>query len=315
MKLIRFHLKPVTPWMTAWQADTIAGLLAALYVRAAGVEEAELKLINPWREAKPTLVVSDAFPDDLLPAPANLALLPGIEERDRKKVRTAAWLTQDEFRTVQGGSLPRLFDRPRKQPFRDAVRLRNSIDRTVDSVGEAGQLYEAAGQLLAAPGTLTIFARVGEDQVKWAADLFGLLAEAGFGADAAVGAGEVELAGPPEEVTDLKPPGIEDGWVSLSTFQPAANDPTHGYWRSFVKYGKLGPDLAVESVFKRPQWMLRAGACFRCTGEHRDWYGHWINDEYLLPNRVRKDLRKAGIRPGQPAYALALPFRWVEPGA
>ena len=316
MKLIRFHLKPVTPWMTAWQADTIAGLLAALYVRAAGVEEAERELITPWREGKPTLVVSDAFPDDLLPAPANLALLPGIQEQDRKKVRTAAWLTQDEFRTVQGGDLPpRLFDGPRKQPFRDAVRLRNSIDRTVDSVGEAGQLYEAAGQLLSAPGTLTIFARVADGQVKWAADLFGLLAEAGFGADAGVGAGEVELAGPPEDVTDLEPAGIEDGWVSLSTFQPAANDPTHGYWRSFVKYGKLGPDLAVESAFKRPQWMLRAGACFRHTGEHRDWYGHWIDGEYLLPNRIRKDLRKAGIRPGQPAYALAVPCRWVEPGA
>ena len=33
------------------------------------------------------------------------------------------------------------------------------------------------------------------------------------------------------------------------------------------EYGKLGPDLPVASVFKRPQWMLRAGRSFRSTGE------------------------------------------------
>jgi CRISPR-associated protein Csm4 len=310
MQLIRFRLRPKTPWMTPWQADTIGGLLAALYARVKP-EEAEEQLIGPWREGRPSLVVSDAFPDDLLPSPANLAVLPGAEAHDGKKVRTAAWLSADEFRSVQRGALPPLFDRQRKEPYREVVRLRNSIDRSVNSTGESGELYEAAGQLLAGAGALSVFARVEEGRVGWAAGLFALLGETGFGADTAVGAGEVEVTGP-DTIGDLEPVDVNGGWVSLSTFQPAKDDPTEGYWRSFVKYGKLGPDFQVTSVFKRPQWMLRAGACFRDSGPRRGWYGHWIGTEELLPDRARREFKAAGILPGQPAYALAVPLRWME---
>ena len=314
MQLIRFRLKPRTPWMTPWQADTIGGMLAALYARVKP-KEAEEELIRPWQEGQPNLVVSDAFPGDLLPAPANLALWPEMQERDPKEVRAAAWLTPEEFRSMQRGTLPPLFKGERQDPYRQAVRLRNSIDRGVNSTGESGELYEAAGQLLATPGgTLTIFARVADNRVAWAAGLFALLAEYGFGADAPVGAGEVEMAGEPEVVGDLDPADTTGGWMSLSSFQPAQRDQTEGYWRSFVKYGKLGPDLAVTSVFKRPQWMLRAGACFRDSGPRRDWYGRWIGAEDLLPDRARRELKAAGIQPGQPAYALAVPLRWVEVG-
>jgi hypothetical protein len=149
-------------------------------------------------------------------------------------------------------------------------------------------------------------------RVAWAADLFHRLADAGFGADAGVGAGEFEIDGQPELVTDLEPLDATGAWISLSTFQPEATDPTEGYWRSFVKYGKLGPDLPVISPFKRPQWMLRPGACFREDGPRRDWYGRWIGPEQLLPNRVRKELKEAKIFPGQAAFALALPMRWVD---
>ena len=311
MQLIRIRLKPKTAWMTPWQADTIGGVLATLYARAAKAGEAEAELIEPWRTGQPNLILSDAFPGDLLPAPANLSAFPGIREQDRKKIRTAAWLTPEEFASVQRGILPPLFDAERQPPYKESVRLRNSVDRAVNSTGESGRLYEAAGQALAHSDTLTIYARVAEGRMAWAAGLFALLAENGFGADVGVGAGEVEIAGPPEVVGDLEPPEAMGGWISLSTFQPAVADPTEGYWRSFVKYGKLGPDFALASVFKRPQWMLRAGACFRHAGDLRDWYGHWIGADQLLPDKLRKEAETAGVRLGQPAYAVALPFRWT----
>jgi CRISPR-associated protein Csm4 len=301
--------------MTPWQADTIGGLLAALYARAAKAGEAEAELLDPWRRGQPNLVVSDAFPGDFLPAPANFSELAGIGEQDRKKVRTLAWLTREEFGALQRGKSPALLDHGRKPPYRDTVRLRNSVDRAVNSTGESGTLYEAAGQMLASSGTLSIYARVAADRVAWAASLFALLAENGFGADTAVGAGEVEVDGSPEVIGDLEPPEATDGWISLSTFQPATADPTEGYWRSFMKYGKLGPDFALASVFKRPQWMLRAGARFRETGERRDWYGHWIGADNLLPDKLRKEAEAAGLRLGQPAYAVALPFRWATTDA
>jgi CRISPR-associated protein Csm4 len=315
MQLVRFRLKPKTAWMTPWHADTIGGLLAALYARAHTAEVAEAELIEPWRRGQPNLVLSDAFPENLLPAPANLSAFPGIREQDRKKIRTAAWLTREEFGSVQRGALPALFDRERTPPYKESVRLRNSVDRAVNSTGESGRLYEAAGQTLTNSKTLAIYARIADGRLAWAARLFALLAENGFGADAAVGAGEVEVDGPPEVISDLEPPEASGGWVSLSTFQPAKTDPTEGYWRSFVKYGKLGPDFALASVFKRPQWMLRAGACFRDTGERRDWYGRWIGAEDLLPDKLRKETEAVGLRLGQPAYAVALPFHWATAGA
>jgi hypothetical protein len=315
MQLIRFRFKPKTAWMTPWQADTIGGLLAALYARTAEAGEAEAELIDPWRRGQPNLVVSDAFPGDLLPAPANLSELAGIGEQDRKKVRTLAWLTREEFGALQRGESPPLLDHERKAPYRDTVRLRNSVDRAVDATGESGTLYEAAGQTLADPGTLSIYARVAADRAAWAASLFSLLAENGFGADTAVGAGEVEMDGSPEVIGDLEPPEAAGGWISLSTFQPDTTDPTEGYWRSFVKHPKLGPDFTLASVFKRPQWMLRAGACFRDAGGRRDWYGHWIGAGHLLPDKLRKETEAAGLQLGQPAYAVALPFHWTAADA
>jgi CRISPR-associated protein Csm4 len=310
MKLIRFRLKPKTAWMgpSPWQADTIAGLLAVVYARATTPERAAEDLIEPWRRGEPTLVVSDAFPGDLLPAPANLATLGDAPAEPGKKDRRPRWLNRTEFGSVQLAKPP--FVPERDKPFREVVRMRNVIDRVVNSTGESGNLYEAAGEMLRYDEYLTIYARVEEGREQWAAGLFGLLAESGYGADAPVGAGEVEMVGGPEAVTELEPADATGGWVSLSTFQPAKADPTEGYWRSFVKYGKLGPDFAVGSVFKYPQWMLRAGACFRDEGPRREWYGRWIPGKELLPETARRDLEAEGIQAGQPAYALAVPLQW-----
>ena len=47
----------------------------------------------------------------------------------------------------------------------------------------------------------------------------------------------------------------------FTTFQPATDDPQHGWWRAFVKYGTLAPELYAHAIFKRPQVMLEPGAC------------------------------------------------------
>jgi hypothetical protein len=127
-----------------------------------------------------------------------------------------------------------------------------------------------------------------------------------------VGQGHFEWDGTFHDASWLADVKAASGWISLSTFQPAQRDSTHGYWHSFVKYGKLGPGLGVDGVFKRPQWMLRPGSCFREQGAAREWYGRVIGTEELLPYATGKELEAAGIRPVQPAFALAVPMRWAE---
>jgi CRISPR-associated protein Csm4 len=288
------------------------GLLAALYVRRFGAEEAEHNLLGPLRSGTPPFVLSDAFPGDLLPAPACLGLFPSIGEGNRKRVRRVSWLTKQEFQEIQAGRLPRnVFTDDREEPVQDRLRLRNSIDRGVNSTGLSGTLYEVPLHALSKGiDSLSLYAKVDVGKVELLTELFHLLVDTGFGADAAVGQGDVELI---EEAAPFSlPVSGPTGWISLSTFQPAPTDPVAGWWRSFVKYGRLGPGLPVTSVFKRPQWMLRPGASFFTGAQPREWYGRWIPSMDLLPKITVSELAAEHIDPGQPAFALAVPLRWID---
>ena len=83
-----------------------------------------------------------------------------------------------------------------------------------------------------------------------------------------------------------------------------------GYWRAFVKYGKLAPELHANAVFKRPQVMLEPGASFRTTGAPKPFYGGPIGSDRLLSPQARKSLDAVGVHPVQAAFALAVPIRW-----
>ena len=71
-------------------------------------------------------------------------------------------------------------------------------------------------------------------------------------------------------------------FVVLSTFQPTVGDPVEGFWRAFVQYGKLAPELHANSVFKRQQVMLEPGASFRTDSAPRPFYGRPIRPDRLL---------------------------------
>jgi CRISPR-associated protein Csm4 len=314
MQLARYRLRPRSTWISDWQSDTLMGLLAALYMREAETEEteteeAERDLLGPWRDGNPPFVLSDAFPGDFLPAPACLGLFSSVGESNKKRVRRVSWLTKEQFQEVQAGRLPQgVFSSDPKDLVQDRLRMRNSIDRGVNSTGLAGTLYEVPLHALARGiDFLSVYAQVDAGRISLLTRLFRLLMSTGFGADAGVSQGEVELVGEPEPFSlQVDEP---TGWISLSTFQPAQADPVVGWWRSFVKYGRLGP---VTSVFKRPQWMLRPGATFFTGTAPREWYGRWIPSSDLLPNTTITELSAEGIEPGQAAFALAVPLQWVE---
>src|SRR5258708_36024552 len=272
------------------------GLLAALYVREVGIDEAERNLLASWRADRPNppFVLSDAFPGDLLPAPACLGLFKSLEGEANKQRTRVSWLTKEEFQEVQSGRLPQsvIEDKSERiEPFQDRLRLRNAIDRGVNSSSVTGTstLYDVPLRTLSKGiGHLSIYAHVDPEKKDFLTQLIHLLADAGFGADAAVGQGDVEL------IEEAAPFSLSvdnpSGFISLSTFQPAPKDPVAGWWRSFIKYGRLGPELPTTSVFKRPQWMLRPGACFFTGSKPGEWYGRWIPDTDLLPENTISEL-------------------------
>ena len=284
------------------------------WARSHGPAALRRDLLDPWLAHQPPFVISDAFPGDALPAPAHLALplWEWCPERF-KEIKNLRWLSQTDFRELQRGTRPALEDVPGVD-VRNHVRMRNSISRDTNTTsGEGGNLFPVAySDLSSDRAVLTLYARAtgaGQDILTGA---LGLLGRTGYGARATTGHGGFEVQGDPVPCPELDDVPNPDAFVSLSTFQPAAADPVEGYWRSFVKYGKLAPEFQDAAVFKRPQVMLAPGACFRAGGPPRHFYGGAIGPERLLSDGARETLAQRDVHPVQAAFALAVPTVWKK---
>lgn len=90
---------------------------------------------------------------------------------------------------------------------------------------------------------------------------------AGYGRGAGTGAGRLELVA--LESAELPAPDAANGLVTLGTCAPAEQDPTAGFWKVDVRFGKLGgawsAGAASDAVFKYPLVLLARGATFRAA--------------------------------------------------
>jgi CRISPR-associated protein Csm4 len=306
--LARLSMKPLGVWTTPWQADSLLGALACSWARSRGAAALRRDFLEPWLAGEPPFVLSDAFPGDSLPTPAAVPLWWDWPPDRRKEVKKHRWLTAADFRRVQLGEQP-VLERV-SVSVRSHVRLRNTISRVTDTTG-GGELFEVPYSDLNDPDQgLSIYVRATRRGVDVLMQALELLGRTGYGADASVGHGGFEL---PEEL--LPSPALDDvpeadGFISLSTWQPARTDPVDGLWRVFVKYGKLAPEFHATAVFKRPQVMLEAGACFRTGGPPRPYYGGTIAPDRLLAPADRSSLAAFDVHPMQAAFSLAVPTRW-----
>lgn len=309
--LARLELKPLGVWTTPWQADSLLGAIACTWARTHGQDALRRNLLDPWRAGDPPFVISDAFPGDLLPVPVGVPLWWKWPPDARKAVKKRRWIDTTDFRRIQRGEKPMLDQVP--VPVRENVRLRNSILRGPKETGASGELFEVPYSDLISDADdrhLTIYCRASEHGMDLLVQALEMLGRTGFGADASVGHGAFEPAGDPERCPEFSDVTDADGFISLSTYQPAPADPTDGFWRTFVKYGKLAPEFHDRAVFKRPQVMIEAGACFRTGDPPRPFYGGLIEPERLLAAPARETLAETGVHPVQAAFALAAPIRW-----
>lgn len=256
--------------------------------------------LERYRQGEPPLVLSDGFPGDMLPRPLLPEIVqetaaPSLEERRErfrlgKQFRSRASLSSADFvRAMQGE--PIMGEGP-STPITTSAVLKNSIDRNTGTTGEVGGLFNFDEQRWP---SITVYVLAAPDFVKPARRLFAYLADTGFGKRKTVGYGSVALRAfePCDGLPSFEAP---NAFVSLSSFVPASGDPVDGFWRTRVKYGKLGEELAVsENPFKRPFVQLIAGSVFY-DSPVRPWYGRMVS----------------GLNPAHPevvqcGLALALP--------
>jgi CRISPR-associated protein Csm4 len=314
MKLHRIRVRPLSPWATPWQADTLSGLLCWALARSEGNQVLRERVLGPAAAGRPPFVVSDAFPGDLLPVPAHLRLRNWPLEV-RKTVKRSRWMSTAAFQRFQTGSHINIDDLICDEIISSNEHLHNTIARDTNTTGAPGSLFALEELALDRgvgpdrPDTLSIYIRVMPGSEQMLGDLFRALSNAGFGADVSTGKGAFELASDlePADWLDADSDGA-DGVVVLSTFQPDVNDSVDGCWEGFTKYGKLGPDFGVENVFKRPLVLLRPGACFRLS-PLRPFLGRAIPMTQVLSKETCDELTSRNVEVLHLAFGVAVPAR------
>lgn len=310
MNLYRIKLKPLSPWRTPWQADTLAGMLCRACARLEGGAFLHEHILAPALRGESPFVTSDAFPGDLLPVP-ELVRLGGWPLDQLKAVRRARWVSMDAFTRIQVGQPLAFHDLLQVAAFQTEAHMHNTLDRLTDTTrGEGLSIFTLQEDWLSGTDFLSVYVRVTDEFRPTLLRLFEELAQTGFGADVSIGKGQFELASGFESVPQLEAVTTPNGVIALSTFQPATNDPTAGGWQAFTKFGKLAEDFGESDVFKRPLVMLRPGAFFYLD-QPRLKLGRAIPMEEILSLETCQSLSDKGISIAHLAFGLAVPAHFA----
>lgn len=273
--LYRAVIRPVASFASPLQSDTLFGAFCWSYRYGYG-EEGLTELLEAVKTGTQQVIFSNAFPEGALPLPlgirdtaADFELIEAKEERKKayeshKKLKSAKYVTREWFRKIQEGdyagfSAGLCDERVAEQSVvHNMVSRREGIVRKTD---ESGSLYESE-EFFPANGCrydVYILSSLPEDRLRTVVDMMFLL---GIGRDKSTGKGGFEVEQWHEE-RELLTCRRCNGFVALSNFIPAQNDPTEGRYKTLVKYGKLDREYAMsETPFKKPMIFLQAGAVF-----------------------------------------------------
>ena len=299
-------LRLLAPLGTPMQSDTLFGHLCWQVAFRDG-DEGVRRFLEPFCDARPPFVLSDAFPAGLLPRP----LLPRKVEvaKDRQQYAAGKQREKAPFVTIAGfRSLVTDADEPPEpiaDPWKTVKTPHAAINRLIDTTGsredQAGQFFHTQAQALQRDNRVQIYLRTMTDCQPRVLELLERLGQMGFGRDKSVGHGHFAV----ESCQAWDGFGRDEdagAFVSLSTLMPAAGDPTNGRWRLRIKRGYLGEHAGAGNPFKRPLVQLTPGAVFHTKGEPvRPFYGRMVGD----------------VAPGMPeavqcGLTLAVPCRWRD---
>lgn len=285
MKIYRLRLKPLSAFLTPWHADTIFGAVCWVMAWRDG-EEALARFLREYKDGNPPFVLSDGMPGDLLPAPASLSLRESKENtleeyRKNKRLKKVSWLTSEEFEAVRRGN-HEVEPKEDAKAFKPAETLHSSINRNTGTTDE-GALFELEEYALEAD-SISIYLKIKDDWEGKVVHLFKDLSMTGYGKKKSVGKGSFELSGELEAFDKFNDFNGANGFVSLSSFVPAKNDPTEGFHKTLVKYGKLDGEFALSgNPFKKPLLMLTAGSVFKVEETIKPFYGRMV--EGIAPHK------------------------------
>jgi CRISPR-associated protein Csm4 len=280
---LRLHLK--TALGTPLVGDTLFGQLCWTLRHQHG--EAKLsELLQGYCEAKPFVVVSDAFPAGYLPLPTLPSRYWSKSDADRKTLKKKRWLAvanaahpiaEWQERAVAEGQLlddQQAFSQQRAQPH-------NSIDRMTGTTG-TGQFapYQMTQTWYQPDHAFDLYVVLDESRLTLAQlqAALTMIGQTGYGRDASIGLGKFELQGEP--VAQEWHASQSRHWLTLAPSAPQAQglDGKTSYYQVQTRFGRHGDAAALgTNPFKQPLLMARTAAVFADQqAQARQWIGQGI---------------------------------------
>lgn len=310
MDLYKIVIKPVNSFCSPLQSDTFFGAFCWSYLYQYG-EQALHELIDHYKNGNPDIIFSNAFPSGRLPMPLGTddsnknkdTLLTKQEKYQsyihNKKKNSLSIITLNEFNMVINGVEPAFSGEHGTHELK-TMSWRNMVGRdsdTVESVEGRGNLFESEETYSSESYDIYIYSKLTIDVMESSLrEMF----RTGIGAQRSVGKGAFEIVEKIVKFEDFKIPKQANAFVALSNFVPRKDDPTQGFYKTFVKYPKVSYISSEEdSPFKKPLIFLSAGSTFY-TNSIKEFYGSCVEKVALKSGQVSDEIVIG-------AYTIAVP--------
>lgn len=278
METLVLRLRPLTAFGSPLLGDTLFGQLCWAARHRFGTERLT-DLLAGYTAGRPFAVVSDAFPEGVLPRPAlPLSLFHEIPGADRKQAKRRHWIPLaalsapllDWLGQAQDDAQLRAAQHPETDsPWPLSIthpQPHNSLNRLTGTTGRGEFAPYTQMQRWHAP-EVALVCRVVFDPERLDAEaltqLFADIGASGFGRDASIGLGKFDV----ETIPGASWPGQDQANANAClTLAPCAPqgltwDSSRCFYEVFTRFGRHG-DLAVHegNPFKTPLLLARAGA-------------------------------------------------------
>lgn len=280
MNTIKIKLKPISPFASYLQSDTIFGHFAWGYRYIYGEEKLLEKLENI--NETPFVVFSDGFPEGYLPKPY---LAPhNIEPAHMDKIKE---YKKCEFveKSQLINNINKLNDEIlfnnfiNKQNIKNdkvgkketSILLKNSINRETFTVTEG--LYSVQ-ETFYEDFEYDIYLKYQDIDIKEIREVLGFVSKRGFGKDKSSGKGKFTFS----IENDFKGKeffSIDENkkyFLNLSTMFYDRDNLELAYGKSWTKFPKTGGSYAVNMPFKNPIVVYKSGSTFKVKN-YKEFYG------------------------------------------
>ncbi len=294
MQLFKANIKPISSYTSPLQSDTFFGAFCWSYKYLYGEEKLEEFLKKNTQEGA-QIIFSNAFPENRLPLPMGIydtkrkryAEVTKEEAKityQRNKVYKKCGMIQKQgFMEIQKGACEGYSEFLEKEEVKIVGVTHNSSSRDPE-VEREGTLFVTDETFCNIDSTFDVYilTTFSKDELT---EVLNLMFELGIGGSKSTGKGAFRMLSLDCEDELLNVPDA-NGFVALSNFIPAEDDPGDGNYKMLTKFGKLDREFAEGRYpFKKPMLYIKAGATFHINEKVKPYYGTFMQN-IAVPSKV-----------------------------